>query len=259
MTATSMTDHDLDALPEDLGLYVYGVVESSSEAAHRGLAGLDDSPVRLVASGDVAAVVGVIALDRPPGRKRDLVAHSAVLDTLAGEGPVVPVQFGTVLPSATDVRVELLESRERELVEMLGDLSGRRQFTVRGRYNEHAVLAEVVAEDPEIAELRELTRDLPEEAGHAERVRLGELVAHALERKREQDSAVVLDAVLPHVASYAPRTVGALDHMMEVAVLVDEERRGDFEDALEAVAEAMHERVRLQLLGPMAPYDFVGQ
>ena len=31
-----------------------------------------------------------------------------------------------------------------------------------------------------------------------------------------------------------------------------------FEDALEAVAEAMHERVRLQLLGPMAPYDFVG-
>jgi hypothetical protein len=172
---------------------------------------------------------------------------------------VVPVQFGTVLPSATDVRVELLESREDELLEMLGDLSGRQQFTVRGRYNEHAVLAEVVAEDPEIAELRELTRDLPEEAGHAERVRLGELVSHALERKREQDSAVVLDAVLPHVASYAPRTVAALDHMMEVAVLVDEDRRGDFEDALEAVAEAMHERVRLQLLGPMAPYDFVGQ
>jgi hypothetical protein len=254
-----MTDHDLDALPEDLGLYVYGVVESSSGAAHSGLAGLDDSLVRLVASGDVAAVVGVIALDRPPGRKRDLVAHSAVLDALAGEGPVVPVQFGTVLPSATDVRVELLESREDELLEMLGDLSGRQQFTVRGRYNEHAVLAEVVAEDPEIAELRELTRDLPEEAGHAERVRLGELVSHALERKREQDSAVVLDAVLPHVASYAPRTVAALDHMMEVAVLVDEDRRGDFEDALESVAEAMHERVRLQLLGPMAPYDFVGQ
>ena len=73
-----------------------------------------------------------------------------------------------------------------------------------------------------------------------------------------QDSAVVMDAVLPHVASYSPRDGATVDHMMEVAFLVEEERRDAFEDALEAVAEAMHERVRLQLLGPMAPYDFVG-
>ena len=38
----------------------------------------------------LAAAVGVVTLDRPPGRKRDLVAHSTVLDALAGTGPVVP-------------------------------------------------------------------------------------------------------------------------------------------------------------------------
>jgi hypothetical protein len=89
-------------------------------------------------------------------------------------------------------------------------------------------------------------------------VRLGELVSAALEDKREQDSAIVLDAVLPHVASYAPHTVAGIDRALDVAFLVDEPARAGFEDALEAVAEAMHERVRLQLLGPMAPYDFVG-
>ncbi len=259
MTTTTGVEHDLDALPEHLGIYVYGVVESTSEVADTDLVGLDDAGVVLVESGDVAAAVGVVALDRPPGRKRDLVAHSHVLDTLAGMGPVVPVQFGTVLLSAADVREELLTSREEELRAMLADLSGRQQFTVRGRYNEHAVLAEVVAEDPEVAALRERTRDLPEEAAHGDRVRLGELVSRALEAKREQDEAIVMDAVLPHVVSYSPREVGGVDHMMEVAFLVDDEERDAFEDALEALAEAMHERVRLQLLGPMAPYDFVGQ
>ena len=255
---TAAVQHDLDALPEDLGLYVYGVVETVRDLEDTALTGLDDAPVVLVESGDVAAAVGVVTLDRPPGRKRDLVAHSTVLDALAGSGPVVPVQFGTVLLSATDVRAELLESREDELLAMLEDLAGRQQFTVRGRYNEHAVLAEVVAENPEVADLRERTQGLPEGAAHGDRVRLGELVAHALEVKREQDSAVVMDAVLPHVASYSPRDGATVDHMMEVAFLVEEERREAFEDALEAVAEAMHERVRLQLLGPMAPYDFVG-
>lgn len=255
---TAAVRHDLDALPEHLGLYVYGVVETVRDLEDATLTGLDEAPVVLVESGDVAAAVGVVTLDRPPGRKRDLVAHSTVLDALAGTGPVVPVQFGTVLPSAADVRAELLESREDELLAMLEDLAGRQQFTVRGRYNEHAVLAEVVAENPEVADLRERTQGLPEGAAHGDRVRLGELVAHALEVKREQDSAVVMDAVLPHVASYSPRDGATVDHMMEVAFLVEEERREAFEDALEAVAEAMHERVRLQLLGPMAPYDFVG-
>lgn len=258
MTATSALGHDLDALPEHLGLYVYGIVGGTDQTMIEGLVGLDDNVVELVEAGDVAAVVGVIALDRPPGRKRELLAHTKVLDTLATRGAVAPVQFGTVLAAAADVRAELLEGRGPELVELLSDLEGRQQFTVRGRYNEHAVLAEIVAENPEIATLRERTRDAPEGVAHHERVRLGELVARAMERKREHDAALVLDLVLPHVDSYATRAGAALEHMMEVAVLVEESHQDAFEDALEAVAEALHERVRLQLLGPMAPYDFVG-
>ena len=31
----------------------------------------------------------------------------------------------------------------------------------------------------------------------------------------------------------------------------------EFEDTLEGLAEAVHERIRLRLTGPVAPYDFV--
>jgi hypothetical protein len=249
---------DAGPLPDTQGLYVYGVVRDDPDRLAHGPAGVDDAPLELVPHDGLAAVVGVISLDRPPGRRKDLLAHTAVLDALAATGPVVPVQFGAVLPQVDDVLDGFLAPEAERFEHLLDELEGRTQFNVRGRYNQDAVLAEVVAEDREIATLRERTRDLPEEAGLGERARLGELVARALEGKREQDTATVLDVVLPHVAAYAPRAGAALDHMMEVAFLVDDDRRGAFEDALESVAEAMHERARLQLLGPMAPYDFVG-
>ena len=199
----------------------------------------------------------VIDVERPPGRRKDLLAHSAVLDAVAAAGPVVPVQFGSVLPDSASVVEDFLDPDHDRFAELLEQLTGRTQFNLRATYNEAAVLAEVVAEDPEVAELRERTRDLPEEVGYGERVRLGELVASALEAKREHDAGILLDAVLPHVAAHNVRNGSGVDHLLDVAFLVDEDRREGFEEALESLAEAMHERARLQLFGPLAPYDFV--
>lgn len=248
-----------DAPPAEKGLYVYGVVAARSDGVPDGLTGIDEAPVELVNHGEICAAVGAITLERPPGRRADLVAHTAVLDALAAEGPVVPVQFGSVLRDADDVVQEFLEPGADRFSFLLGELAGRSQFNVRARYHEEAVLEEVVDEDPKIASLRERTRELPEDVGQSERIRLGELVSRALERKREQDSAIVLDMVLPHAAAHSPRAGSSLDHLMDAAFLVDDSQRSLFEDSLEAAAEAMHERARIQLTGPMAPYDFVGE
>jgi hypothetical protein len=140
---------------------------------------------------------------------------------------------------------------------LLEALSGRRQFNVRASYNEAAVLQEVVAEHREVAELRQRTRALPEEVAHPDRIRLGELVSRAVDVKREEDAAMVMQLILPHVVSYAPRQGKGLDHVLDVAFLVDDDRRDAFEDALESMAEAWHERIRFQLVGPVPPYDFV--
>lgn len=247
----------LDAeMGPDLGCYVYGVVPADSDGVE-GLAGVDGAEIELVPHGTVAAAVGVIRVERPPGRRADLVAHHEVLDALAAAGPVVPVRFGSVMRDRQEVAEVLLAPDEARLAGLLEDLTGRAQFNLRGTYQESAVLSEVVAEDPEVAELRERTRDLPEDAAYADRVRLGELVARAMEGKREVDSQIVLDAVLPLCAAYRTRPGGGVDHVLDVALLVDDERRGTFEETLESVAEGVHERIRLRLVGPLAPYDFV--
>lgn len=237
------------------GAYVYGIVAAALDV--QGLTGLDQQPLSLVAVEDVAAVIGEVALERPPGRRADLMAHSAVVDSLAGRAPVVPVQFGSFMRDAQAVREELLEPRLDHWRALLAALRDRRQFNLKARYDEASVLREVVSQHPEIAELRARTSQLPDEEGYADRLRLGELVARALEAKRQDDTSLILDAVIPHVVSYAPRERGGVDHLLDVAFLVDDRHRGSFEQVLEDLAEAMHERVRMQLVGPVPPYDFV--
>ena len=61
----------------------------------------------------------------------------------------------------------------------------------------------------------------------------------------------------PFCADHVLRAGSGLDHLLDVALLVDADRLKDLEDLLETYAEAAHERIRMRLLGPMAPYDFV--
>jgi hypothetical protein len=241
----------------DQGLFVYAIVGSSIELPD-GLEGLDEATLRLVGHGQVAAVVAPVAAERPPGRRLDLLAYQSALDVLAEQAAVVPVRFGTLMPDDSAVVEEVLSPRHDQLVEMLEDLQGLRQFTFQAGYLETVVLTEIVEANPEIAELRAYTRELPEDLAYGERARLGELVARALEAKQAVDANLLLDVVLPHTAAHVIRPVSGLERLLDVSVLVESDRQPSFESALEELAEGVHERMRLRLIGPMAPYDFVG-
>jgi gas vesicle protein GvpL/GvpF len=236
--------------------WVYGVVPAGFEVPE-GLTGIDEVPVETISEGDLAALVSVIDLDRPPGRRADLFAHAAVVDAAAYAGPVVPVQFGSVLADRIAVVEDFLTPNGERFDELLTVIEGRSQYNLRASYQEDVVLAEVVAEDPEVAELRAWTRDLPEGAAYGDRVRLGELVARAMEAKRDADGQFILEAVVPLVAAHTVRSGSGLNHLLDLALLIEDDRRDDVESALESVAETMHQRARLQLYGPLAPYDFV--
>lgn len=250
-------DRDHLQLHEGQGCYVYGVVPS--DAPGLGVSGLDDAPVHLLRHGPVAAVVSAVGVERPAGRRHDLMAHSRVLDAYAAAGPVVPVRFGSILLDAEAVRSDLLEPRKDRFVELLAELTGAVQFNLQARYDEATVLTEVVGSNPEIARLRERTRDLPEEESYPDRVRLGELVSHELSARRDGDAQRVLARLQPHVLAHRERPGASIDHLTDLALLVDSGRRDAFESAAEQLAADMHDRVRLRLLGPMAPYDFVGE
>ena len=247
---------DLSVRDLETGYYVYGVVPALGDA-WPALTGIDGAEVQFVEHEDVAAAVAVIALERPPGRRGELMSHSAVVEALSGRGPVVPVQFGSVMEDADSVINDLLARDHDYYVDLLERLRGLHQFRLQGAYVQDQVLAELVQERPDIADLRARTRDLPEGVMHPALVQLGELVSEAMDLRREQDADTILDVVEPLVVATRHRRSGGVDGLLDVALLVADARASELVSQLETLAEAMHERIRLSLSGPMAPFDFV--
>jgi hypothetical protein len=238
--------------------YVYGLVGAGAEIPDD-LPGLGPSGrVSTIVHGGIAAIVGDVPDDRPLGTRDDLIAHETVLDTVAASVAVLPMRFPAVVEEKGVVE-ELLAPNEDYFLEVLAGLEGRVQFALKGRFEQDAVLLEVVESDDEIRTLQERVRELPEDASYYDRVRLGELIVGALEARREVEAEKIYERLEPTAVEVAAHQPASPEDVVNAAFLVDRDRVQEFEDAVEELGSELVGRVRLRLLGPLAPYDFVGE
>ena len=237
-------------------VYVYGLIPAKTELPED-LEGLGPSGrVWTIEQGDVAAVVGDVPEDRPLGTRSDLLGHERVVDGLAAVTAILPMRFPAVVEER-GVTEELLGPNHDRFAADLAEIEGRVQFTLKGRYVEDVVVREVIEGDEEIAALSERVRELPEDATYYDRVRLGELIVTELEARREEDAEQMLQRLEPFVAGTVPHTPAQPDEVLNVAFLVERTKSQQFEDAVEDLGRDLDGRVRLRLLGPLAPYDFI--
>lgn len=237
------------------GFYAYGIVPSSrTDLPGTGMG--FDAP-HLAAVGSVAVVGEWVDLQENLAKKRYLTAHTDVLNLLAKDGPVLPLQFGSVLADDDQAVADLLGAGTDWYAERLAEVEGLSQYVLRARYDLDEALAQLVDADPEVARLRERTRDRPEEERHDERVRLGEIVARSMEARRGEDAAWLRSRVEQLVTAVAARDVGGMDGLAELAVALRPDQVDEFESTAEELAEEAHPWARLSLVGPMAMYDFV--
>jgi hypothetical protein len=236
--------------------YVYGLVAADTEVPSD-LVGLGpDGRVSTVTHRKLAALVSALPTGRPIGTRDDLMAHDAVVEAVARTGTVIPTRFPAVVEQDRVVD-ELLAPNHDHFVQALAELDGRVQFTLKGRYDQDAVLREVIAEDPEVHELRERVRGIPEDASYHDRVRLGELTVRAFEAKRDVEAPAILARLSPYAVASSAGEPGQPDDVISTAFLVDRTRIKEFVEAVEDVGKDLFGRVHLKLLGPLAPYDFV--
>src|SRR5919198_2603742 len=163
-------------------VYVYGVTWADGTVARCG-AGVAGADVGTVERGELAAIVSPVPDRFVRAKRRDLMSHMDVLANVFASRTVLPLRFGSVFPGPEAVVADLLGARYEELVELLHRFDGLAELRVRGAYREEALLAEIVAEEPQIARLREQTHG----GADALRLQLGEAVAHAVALRRERD------------------------------------------------------------------------
>jgi Gas vesicle synthesis protein GvpL/GvpF len=237
--------------------WVYGLVPSGARL--RELERRSDrlpSGIRVVESGDLAVIVGDPPAEGARATRDRALDHARLLEAAILDAPVVPFRFGTMVDSRA-VASELLDAHHDELARLLQRVRDHVQFILKVTYREEVVLREIVERDPEIARLREETRNGDEIATRAGRLRLGELVSIALDAVRQNDADAISMRLAPHVEAFTLKPPETEFMVLNAPFLVERRRMRQFEEAVAAVVAEQAEGMHFVLLGPMPAYDFV--
>ena len=246
----------MNATATTTSVYIYGVIPAAEAAEWSAMEGLSSGTVRLVASGRFAALVSTLPGDATPGRREDIEAHRRVLAAAIEHGTAIPMRFGMVMADEDEVRERLLARHAEDLSALLSTLDGHVQLTIRGFYNEGALLRAVLSDDPVLAQNYEAIADLPELASQGERILLGEHVAKAIDQRRAVDEQALLDTITPLADDVRADRPSGERGAVNVHLLVDRERLDAIEAVIDTLAATLTGYVALRRLGPLPPYSF---
>ncbi len=239
------------------GIYVYGILPGDIEVAV-GIPGVGERPglLRDVRFDGLAALISEVDSYRWLGSPDDLRTHREILDATAAEVPVLPLRFGTILASEDAVAEDLLAAHHDEFTAALDQLEGRAEFQVKGRYVRDAVLGEVLSQDKQAVGLQDAIQGKDPDAARNARIELGQLLNQTVKARREEDTRALRQAMdRLCVASVAREPTQELD-AVHVAFLVAVDQEPEVERVIEDLAHEWEGRIDVQLLGPMAAYDF---
>jgi hypothetical protein len=211
----------------------------------------DFANLELVEAHDLAVVA------RPMGRDEELseddaFEHLDVLVQLVRDGPVLPLRFGTISPDLEAVRTEVVGTAVapdlRLRLDAIEDLvEVRITFAL-----DEDTLQLLFNEDPELRAVASRSRP---DAGLAERVEVGRLVAERLAVRR----ANLIGSWLATLGEFVEGTtsLAASDEGWEqIALLVRRDQLSDMDAAVAELATQVGSRARIDYVGPLPIYSF---
>ena len=272
----------------DPGWYIYGITRAAADPLPEDLPGIDEAfPLQRVTHEDLTAITSRVSVDAfgraAPGENgRDLdwvgqkvLAHDRVVKAALAAGPVIPLRFGAVVRSESDVRRILAEHHDR-LLDALDALDGKKEWGVKIAIREKALTRQVSLTSDRVRELNG-EGDEPDAAGGAasgrayfRRKKRGEVVREEAGRAlreavadcHRQLSEVASDSAVLPVRAPAPGEAeppgGTARVAWNGAYLVAD----DDTERFHALAAELAERyaahgLEFEVTGPWPPYNFV--
>lgn len=235
--------------------YIYGVVPAGATLpAEDGIGG---ASLRLIAGDGVAALASAVPEGELTMGRAAMTAHARVLEAAHALGTVLPTRFGVIMDNDSEAAGRLLGEHREALMAQLREFDGKAELKLRASYEEQAVLGEIVAENGEIARLRDEVRGSSADASYYARIRLGELVAAAMESKRERDAEAILSRLSPLALATEVGTPAHERIVVSASFLVQRADVEHFDAAVDAIGGAQAGRMRFRYTGPLPPHSFV--
>jgi hypothetical protein len=241
-----------------MGKYIYCIVRSPEPCQFSALGiGERGDIVHTVHFENLAAVVSNSPVVEYENSRRNMMAHTVVLEEVMKRLSILPVRFGTVAPSAEVIQEQVLKRRLGELNGLLNEMDGQIEMGLKAIWYEGIVFEEIVHEQATIRRLRDELIGRTAEQTYYERIRLGEMIESAMGKKREQDAEHLLERLRPLAGRTQTNKVITDRMVLNAAFLIERQREAEFDRVVEQLDSEMGKRLMFKYVGPVAPYNFV--
>ncbi|MFE0811203.1 GvpL/GvpF family gas vesicle protein [Streptomyces sp. NPDC058848] len=247
-TATATTGTATTTATVRKALYVYGITPAGVRTPRS--PGVDGAAVRLLTGSGLCAAVSPAPVRLRP-RRRDLLAHQAVLDELAAQGPLLPMRFAVLSPRP-DALLSQLRADAAHLTRQLDEVRGCVELNVKGTVVP-GHFAELVRRDEGLRSLALRTRRRPD---YEANVRLGEAIARSVRREARRAAREVLDRLTPLAVRSVPGRTDD-EQVLSVSFLLRSADERRFRQEVDTLARGHGDRLALSLTGPLPCYSFV--
>ena len=260
--------------------YIYCIIDCPEPTTFGPMGVGNDAEVFALPHGGIAAVVSSTAAEKLEVSRENTLAHQRVLEAVMQRGhTVLPVRFDTLAEDKPNGSVDaesrivnhVLVQRRDEFNGLLALYRDRVELGVKGLWTDmNAVFAEIVDENDGIRLLRKKALDgasprsgmrsgpaCRQAGGLPLTARLGELVKKALDAKKIAAEAELLNHLAGTILDARKNKTFGDPMFANLALLVNKSRQDDFAASLSAFEGERAGRVRLKLVGPMPPFNFI--
>jgi hypothetical protein len=212
--------------------------------------------VSCIELGPISAIVGETDEAEVMSTRRNMIAHTKVLEAAMAFGPILPFRFGVIAADGEDVE-GMLRAQAEGLSDRLDGLDGKIEVGIKITWDRAAVMRRVVQEDPELKRAYQALQKQDETASRMARVDLGRAVHDRLAARREEEKT-------RHLASLRRDCIGVVamedsDDMtvLNAACLVDAAQEEILTQTVEGIDAEGADLYSIRYLSPVPPFNFV--
>jgi hypothetical protein len=189
--------------------------------------------------------------------RRNMMTHTLVLEEVMQEFPILPIRFGTVAPNEESVIEQVLKRRYGGLISEFEEIENRVELGLKAFWFDEIIFEEIVKENAPIRHLRDELVGRSPESTYYERIKLGEMIEAAMNKKRDLDAERILSRLRPFVDKTRTNKVITDKMIINAAFLVNKSKEAALDDEIQKIDSEMGKRIMFKYVGPVPPYNFV--
>ena len=237
------------------GKYIYAVVRARA-ARHFHFAGINDCAVETIERDGIALVVSDLAAEKIRPERRHLAAHRTVLSKLVEQTDgVLPMRFGAIASGTAEIS-RLLARNYEIFFRQLHHVAGKVEMGLRVVWDVPNIFEYFVSIHPELREIRDSLFRTTGRPSQDERIELGRTFELLLNQDRQAHTLLVEEVLAAHCAEIRRNPVRQEKEIMNLACLIEKDRREDFEAEVLQAAQRFDNNFAFDYNGPWAPHAF---